>query len=353
MAEINPPFALQNAGATHTAAGDRLTIGALLSGSTTLLGLTSRGGIHPTAGDCLDVDPTGSPSMQVVVSPGIVFVAGTEGATQGTYVCVNDANKNLTVTTAHGTLPRIDRVVARVYDSAYSGVTNTWALEIVTGTAASSPVPPTLPANSFPLFSINVGAAVTSITNGNIADARTYIAAVGGVIPVNSQAERDSLLSLTGDGQLVFRKDTGVLEARHSGVWVPRSPQRPLKQDQVSSPAFTINGVFNDFPGANWPAITFTAPPSGIFTVSIGAQLGADATHSTWAGYRISGGLVVGPTGATAIGIMAPVGAFSKEWTFDGAPAGSSITVTPMYQIQSGSGSASISVGQLRVRLES
>lgn len=355
MAELNPPYALQNAGATHTAEGDRMMLSGLFAGIRAAASLVGRGGVHPMAGGLLAVTQTGSPSMSLQIASGVCYVSGTEGTKQGLYACTNDATDTVAVTTAHATLPRIDSVIARVYDSAYSGAANNWALEILTGTAASSPLAPTLPANAIRLYNVQVGAAVTSISNGNLTDVRTYVTSVGGVIPVKDNTERDALLNLVPNGQGVFVLSTGNLEFKLSGAFVPRSSQRPLISNQVSSPTFSTGGAFVDFTTPQWPAITFTAPPSGIFTVTIGAGLSnvASSTASILISPRISGGLVSGSDRAKTVWATGSTFDASRSFTYTGATPGASVTVTPQWQVTTGTGaSASCVLGQLKVVLE-
>src|SRR4051812_47438970 len=90
----------------------------------------------------------GSPNMSVNVASGQVYIPGTQGTKQADSVGINDPRKNITITAADGTNPRIDLIVAKVQDSLYSGVTNAWSLVVVTGTPAGSPAAPTAPANS-------------------------------------------------------------------------------------------------------------------------------------------------------------------------------------------------------------
>lgn len=355
MTEINPPYALQNAGATHTAENDRMMLSGLFAGIRATSSLVSRGGVHPMAGGLLAVTQTSTASMQLQVASGVIYIPGSEGLKQGLYACTNDATDLVTITTAHATLPRIDSVIARVYDSAYSGAANNWALEVLTGTAASSPLAPTMPANAIRLYNVQVGAAVSSITTGNCTDLRTYATALGGIIPVKDNTERNTLLNLVPNGQGVFVLSTGNLEFKVAGAFAPRSSQRPLISNQVSSPTFATGGAFVDFTTPQWPAITFTAPPSGIFTVTIGAGLSNvfNATASILIAPRVSGGLVSGADRAKTVWATGSTFDASRTFTYTGATAGASVTVTPQWQVTTGTGgSASCVLGQLTVVLE-
>lgn len=159
--EVNPPLNLQ-ARNDHTAVGDRQLIASISPTSNVMLAA------H------LAVTQNGTPNMSVNVAAGKAIVHGTEAAPlQGAYHVWNDATKNLTIASADAVNKRIDLVVCRVRDAAYSGSTNAWALEVVTGTPAASPVAPALPANSYALASIEVAALASSITNAVITDLRT------------------------------------------------------------------------------------------------------------------------------------------------------------------------------------
>lgn len=204
MAESNPPGFLQNAGATHTAEQTRTWLSILLAGQNASTSLIARGGVVNGRGNSLATTQTGSPSMAVIVKSGQAFVPGTEGSKQGCYGVQNDADVTLSIAAAHATLNRIDIVCFKVQDTAYSGVTNSSSLVVVTGTPASSPVAPSAPANSITLSQVAVAAAVTSIVNANITDKRTWLAA--GMIPATSATRPGA--GLVTPGQVIFETDT-------------------------------------------------------------------------------------------------------------------------------------------------
>jgi len=194
MTEINPAAWFQNR-SDHSAAQLRLAIGGLLThldegGASDPL-LRPAGGVSPTAP--MFVEQTSPATMQVRVHPGIAVVAGTENALQGAYICINDATKNLTIAASDPSLSRTDRVIARVRDQQYSGVTNAWALEIVTGTPGGGA--PALPASSLEIARVTVGAGVTTILDANISFAnRRFFSAAGGWEPWETQAAFDAML---------------------------------------------------------------------------------------------------------------------------------------------------------------
>lgn len=211
MTILTPPGWLQNAGTTHTAAQLRIYLAALQAGmSGGATSLRSRGGVHPGLGQEFLVTQTASPSMGVLVESGVISIPGSLSSTQGNYFASNDAQVTLSISAAHATLPRIDIVVVNVRDSFYSGANNDVQLQVVTGTPASSPVAPTAPDNSLTIAQVAVGAAVTSIVNGNITDTRIYMAAAGGVINARNDAARPASTEIV-EGQPVWTMDNNKL----------------------------------------------------------------------------------------------------------------------------------------------
>lgn len=206
MTEFGKPGWLQNAGATHTAEELRNYYTGLVAGVQGSGSLITRGGVNPVLGLELAVTQTGSPSMAVLVGSGIAIVPGSEGAKQGGYGVGNDGNVTLAIAAAHATLARIDIVVFRVRDTAYSGGVNSAVLEVVTGTPSGSPVAPATPANSLLLANVAVGAAVSSITNANITDMRIWLTGAGGVIKASSTTRPAA--NTVAEGQLIFEVDT-------------------------------------------------------------------------------------------------------------------------------------------------
>ena len=158
MALRTPPSWLQNG--SHPAENDRLTTQALYA-TTGIIGSTS-----------LAVTQNGTPNMSVNIAVGWAAIVGTSTTTQGTYVSYNDAVVNAAIATAPATNSRIDLVCLTVNDAYYSGSTNNIVVNVVTGTAAASPVAPATPANSIALAQVLVGTSVTSILTANITDVR-------------------------------------------------------------------------------------------------------------------------------------------------------------------------------------
>lgn len=207
MTVFTVPGWLQNAGAVNTAEQLRNYAGSLgFAGAGGSTSMQARGGVHPALGNEMQVTQTGVASMAVIVKSGMCAIPGTEGAQQGTYGLGNDGDVTLSISAAHATLARVDIVIARIRDQAYSGAVNTGVLEVVTGTPAGSPVAPATPANSLVFANVTVPAAASSIVTGNISDQRRYLAGVGGVIRGRTTETYTNMLS---PGQPVYFADTG------------------------------------------------------------------------------------------------------------------------------------------------
>lgn len=99
------------------------------------------------------VTAQGSPDMTLAVAAGVVAVLGVQATvTAG----------NVTITTAHATNPRFDLVV----------VNSSGTKSVTAGTAAATPVFPTIPASSVVLAAVYVPANDTAIGSTQIVDKR-------------------------------------------------------------------------------------------------------------------------------------------------------------------------------------
>jgi hypothetical protein len=205
---LNPPGYLHNATpAVATGQMDRL-ISIMSHVAANASGLTVMEGVRGYTD--MQVTANGTPNMSVNVAAGVAIIDGTQNASQGAYVAINGGTVNLTISPANATNPRHDLIVCRVYDSQYSGSTDTSTLEVIAGTAAVTPSDPAVPANSLVLARILIAANDTAINTGDIADRRTFAAGLGGIVPVLSATQRDALAKRPG--LAVYRIDTQTLE---------------------------------------------------------------------------------------------------------------------------------------------
>ena len=179
MALENPSYVISSA--SHSATLFRETAQTQLNGT----GVVGSGDLAVLA--------QGTPNMSVYVTPGMVWIPGTLGATagmpvntnaqtayglpagltaQGSYCAYNDGNTTLTIAAADPTNPRIDLICASVQDAQYAGSNNQPVPQVITGTPAPSPSAPAAPASTVVLAQVAVAAGVTSIVTANITDER-------------------------------------------------------------------------------------------------------------------------------------------------------------------------------------
>lgn len=258
-----------------------------------------RGGVV-AAGD-LAVTQFGTPNMSVNVATGQVVIPGTQATYQGSYVCENRGTINVAIPVADATNGRYDLVVGRVRDAGYSGATNSFAIEVVTGTPAASPSPPAVPANSWALAQVYVAAAITSITNAAITDLRTNYsttqlgraAALGGTIVCTSTSRPVGV-----EGLRIYETDTKQELAHNGTAWVPVAHL------------------------AAWPTWTPSLVQSGAVTKTV------SEAHYEKVGRRVTGNVLMVVTGSGTAGQPIVVGlpvamagggnlAIGSGWVYD------------------------------------
>lgn len=154
MTVVNPPAWLQQG--TYPARTDRLVMGSVVSSSGRV-----------SASDMI-VTQSSTPGMRVTVSAGKAWILGTSVSYQGVYNLVNDGPIDVNIAASSTINPRKDIIVGRIQDAAVSGSTNLGSIEVITGTASSSPVTPTVPANSIVLAEVLVAANASAIVTANI-----------------------------------------------------------------------------------------------------------------------------------------------------------------------------------------
>lgn len=164
MPEIQPPS--YSAGACYTARQDRMLWSSLICEE----GTAVQSNLSGTGANSFAVVP--GTGMQVVVRSGRAFVQGDSVQDQGMYFVWNSSDVTLGVSASDPTDDRIDLVVAKVYDAEYEGSVSEWRIEVVTGSASPSPVPPSLPPTALPLAQVRVRAGSTTVSAADITDLR-------------------------------------------------------------------------------------------------------------------------------------------------------------------------------------
>lgn len=271
VAEVTPP-SWEEAG-SYPAYMDRMTLAALLQPSPAGGPFTPWGGVKPSYVDAgLLVTQDVTADMYVLVQTGTCFVPAAIQTNAG-WVCHNNGTVSRVIEPASPTYPRIDVVIAHVYDAVDdSGTQNTWALEVVEGTPAAVPVVPAIPTNALALAQIAVPANATSITTADITDVRTWEVALGGILPVNGLASVPEGYW----GQYVYDRVTQRLAHNTPlGVYQPRI--LPVAQSVASGTTqVTSTGNTNEV-----TLLTTTITTDGLTDLEILLKLGAVSANQS------------------------------------------------------------------------
>lgn len=357
MALINPPSWMQ--AASYAARTDRLVISAVLGYPGFLVDeatpLRIRQGVKPSyTNQQLKARAAGTPNMTVIVSAGFCVIDNHDTGGVGTYVCANDSDVTLTIQPAGGAGQfRKDAVVASVYDAETAGTASEWRLEVIQGTYAASAgaaVRPTVPPNAQLIADVAVGASVTSISAANITDTRQFTTGLGGILEVASNNAPNRM----HPGQVQYLYDTDVFEVGQLAGTKRQVREyiRPSTSLQAANPPFNSLATYVDFLSGSWAPITVTVPPSGMVRVTISgdAQNTNTATstcHITW---RASGAATVTASPFNSLTAAGTRFAGSRTRVLTGLTPGASLTITPQWNISSGSSStAQIAGGTLEV----
>jgi hypothetical protein len=201
----------------YSAVNERQALAGLLGGGSSR-SLGARSGFRVgTPSDIITVTSTtwtAAKPFAAVIDPGFSDI-------QGAYRWSYDAAPNVSgeVTAADATNPRKDILYIQVSDaSAGDGSALREApIKYLAGTAAASPVEPSLPARSFKVGTIDVpivGGGSPSFTMN-----RVFFVAAGGVLPVWSQSEEDALVGY--EGSQIARMDLqGASRWYSDGKWL-------------------------------------------------------------------------------------------------------------------------------------
>lgn len=167
------------------------------------------GGVAGYPGDTSVKVTADSSGMSVKVAPGFAIVRG--------HAYLNDATITLTINNA-STNPRIDRVVLSLDPSS-----NSITAAVVSGTPAVSPVAPSLTQTDAAVYQlllaeVYVGGSVSTISNSNVTDLRSFI---GSNVGVWTTATRPAS---PATGFLGYNTSSSAFEYWNGTQWGPVTP---------------------------------------------------------------------------------------------------------------------------------
>jgi hypothetical protein len=183
--------------------------GRLLKWADGVLPSTTAGGVTV---DLLVIGDEPAPSMSLRIYPGQCVISR-DG--QGPYVCTLDTTGVVTLDDADPSNPRIDLVVARIWDEQTGDPLTGFAVEPVTGQAGPEPAVPEVPAGAIPLARVPVPPGATQIAGSTIMDLRRAAhvrGAVGVLLPGDDPAQLGAYA-----GQTRYRG--GSLETFDGTTW--------------------------------------------------------------------------------------------------------------------------------------
>ncbi|MEU8209788.1 hypothetical protein AB0B85_11375 [Micromonospora sp. NPDC049044] len=190
--------------------------------------LGGRAGVRP-GGTQLKTELSGS---TITVRTGICLIDPALSTAQGPYWVALPADETHTLSAAHATNPRKDRVVIRVYDhDEDSSGLRLARSEYIVGTPSPTPSAPAVPAGAMLLADIDVpqsggGSAV-------VTDRRQFTASNGGIVPVSAAGD----ISASVAGRYRHRLDTNQLERDTGSEWIPIAPlvRRKANDEAISN----------------------------------------------------------------------------------------------------------------------
>ncbi|MEV4053043.1 hypothetical protein AB0J55_17810 [Amycolatopsis sp. NPDC049688] len=267
--------------------------------------VTSRSGMVPTGttnapGSVLATLPTANTFVHV--QPFRYVRQSSRGG--GTYTMILDSIKDIDIlnpanggTAADPTNSRIDLIIAQQSDAFFLDANSNMVVKRVGGTPAGSPIDPTVTgsADYVLLARVTVPPNATTIQTANIANvALPSAVAVGGLLPVASQAERDAIAN-PYDGMAVYRRDLDWEETYDGTAW--RAPMfcRTAALANITNPVtaqialLTTDLYYYRWTGSAWVPTQNASRIGGEWlanaTQSIGS--GAGAVKLTFGGVRI------------------------------------------------------------------
>jgi len=242
--------------------------------------------IHPPA--AVVTQRGAGADMSVDVAPFYAIIAGGDVTDQGAYLVVSTTTVNVPGFSAPGSGSRTHRIVIQARDKRSNAGWSTYDAAVLplldTGSGE-----PAEPPSAETLAHVAIAAGQANISNSNITQ----------------------------------------------GYQVLRSllPVGPWSSFQNAPGAWNSTNAWVDFSSGNWPAVTFTVPPSGqvLITVTGAPNCSVNSGGNAYIAYRISGGDTRPALPQYAIGGASGIHQGSCRRLFTGLTPGATDTVTPQW----------------------
>lgn len=236
------------------------------------------GGVFPGMGA---MGVSASSGLSVQVAAGYCCVPNPT-AGQGGYLFGTLQAQVLSLAAADATNPRIDLIVARVYDTANSS--SYCDVEVVTGTPAASPSTPATPSAAIALASVSVAAGAVALASGAVTDLRSYVVAPGGILPIATAAAAPAapatqiMYDLSRNLLVQGTGSAGSVALLSTGAWAPAlayvssavsDSAAKGSVTQVASVSVTTDGSTDIEIYYKWPGFYVSGSPPLLVTLSV------------------------------------------------------------------------------------
>lgn len=216
----------------------------------------------------------------------------------------NNGTTSVTIGTAPVSNSRIDVVYAKQNESAapMSDGADTAVIGVVAGTAAASPVKPSIPVGALELATVEIPSGVTATNQGGVVITQTYpyTATAGSPVWFRSKGAMD--LWEPEDGSFAWHTGVQAMYLRTGGAWNAYSThfvERARSTDQSIASGdwttVTYPTSIHDGGGISYSGGTFTVSAPGRYVVN--AQVAFDVPTTT-AGQRVMRVVVNGSVSA-------------------------------------------------------
>ncbi|WFE45298.1 hypothetical protein [Verrucosispora sp. WMMD1129] len=352
----DPLYINESGGApSYNAAELRRSLGIFGSKAGTADRFGARSGVHPAGAAALSLSGT---TLTVQHLQAVVYPAAS--TTQGPYL-VQLPSHTHTVPAASAQ-PRKDIVVLRVRDDDEDGSGERDADTVyLTGTAASSPVEPSVPAGTVKMGTIDVPA--TGGGDPTLTYSAPFFVATGGILPVRVSGD----LPTTGlhEGAYADQWDDDTLYRWSGSAWTAvasaaayAAALEPLGLGYTASNTTDSGVTSTTFVAGASIGTTFVAPLSGAVLITFGSlvRITADGNETAYVGAQLRSGGTVG-SGTVLVAAsdndtircrkfsttVSSVQEIQAAWTMrvSGLTPGSTYNVQLMHRVTGGTGTIS------------